>query len=282
MTEAAEHPSGDPTATNLAHWQELAPMHAQGKSDYYNVETLAAGRNPLQQCVQSTLESAVLDGDVNGLDVLHIQCHLGIDSVELARRGARVTGVDFSANALTEAAAIAERCGVSIDFVEGNSMDLPASLHGRFDLAYATIGVVGWIEHLDAWMASAAACLRPGGTLMLVELHPMFTMVGALDPLLVDFPYRASGPQTFDEDGSYADRDAHIEASKTIEFAHPISELIQTTVDAGLTVQRFDEYFSSEFDPRGILPRNSFGEFHLPVLDQEWPLYYGLVARKPE
>lgn len=129
-TEAGEHPLADPTATNLAHWQELAPMHAQGKSDYYNAETLAAGRSPLQQCVESTLEFAVSDGEVNGLDVLHIQCHLGIDSVELARRGARVTGVDFSSNALSEAAAIAERCGVSIDFVQGNSMDLPSTLHG--------------------------------------------------------------------------------------------------------------------------------------------------------
>jgi SAM-dependent methyltransferase len=117
--------------------------------------------------------------DLRGRDVVHIQCHIGFDTIALARRGARVTGVDFSRASLAKAAELAERCGVEIEWVQANATALPDSLRGGFEVAYATIGAICWIEDIGAWMRSAAATLRPGGRLVLVEIHPLYAMVEA-------------------------------------------------------------------------------------------------------
>src|SRR3954452_20908062 len=142
---------------NRAHWDALAAVHGEGADGYYDVEALAAGADTLRAAEASAA------GDVAGLDVLHVQCHLAFDAISLARRGARVTGVDFSPGSLAKARGLAERCGVGLELVEADSTALPPSLHGRFDLAYATIGVLSWIADVDAWMRSVAATLRPGG-----------------------------------------------------------------------------------------------------------------------
>lgn len=132
--------------------------------------------------------------DLRGRDVVHIQCHIGFDTIALARRGARVTGVDFSRASLAKAAELAERCGVEIEWVQANATALPDSLRGGFDVAYATIGAICWIEDIGAWMRSAAATLRPGGRLVLVEIHPLYAMVEAAgEPLRLDFPYAFDG-----------------------------------------------------------------------------------------
>src|SRR4051794_25241614 len=190
------------TRTNREHWEALAALHGEGRDGYYDVEALVGGADSLREAERSAA------GDVAGLDVLHVQCHLAFDAVSLARRGARVTGVDFSPAALAKAAAIARQSGVALELVEGDSTALPAQLHGRFDVAYATIGVLTWIGDLGAWMRSVAASLRPGGRLVLVEIHPLLAMVAGTDPLRLDFPYAFDGPRRFDEDGSYAAPDA--------------------------------------------------------------------------
>jgi SAM-dependent methyltransferase len=118
--------------------------------------------------------------------VVHIQCHIGFDSIALARRGARVTGVDFSRTALAKAADLAERCGVEIEWVQADATALPDRLSGGFDLAYATIGAICWIEDIGAWMRCAAATLRPGGRLVLVEISPALTRTEAAVPVRME------------------------------------------------------------------------------------------------
>src|SRR5206468_3957002 len=74
--------------TNRARWNELTAIHA--RSRFYDVAGFKAGR-----CSLRPLEVEEL-GDVAGRSLLHLQCHFGLDTLSWARRGARVTGVDFS------------------------------------------------------------------------------------------------------------------------------------------------------------------------------------------
>ena len=129
---------------NRAHWDALASAH--GQDAYYDTEALIGGADTLHEAETAGVREAV--GAVAGLDVLHLQCHIGFDSISLARRGARVVGADFSPASLEKARALARRCEVDVDFVEADSTTLPVELHNRFDLVYATIGVIGWIDDL--------------------------------------------------------------------------------------------------------------------------------------
>ena len=188
--------------SNRAHWDALAAVH--GQDDYYDADALVAGADSLTEA-----ESAAV-GEVDGLEVLHLQCHIGFDSISLARRGARVTGADFSPASLAKARGLAERAGVEVEFVEADATALPPELRGRFDVVYSTMGVICWIEEIADWMRSVHAALRPGGRLVLVEIHPLYNMVAGREPLALDFPYAADGPRRFEAPGSYADRDAEV------------------------------------------------------------------------
>jgi SAM-dependent methyltransferase len=263
---------------NRAHWDALAAAH--GQDAYYDTEALIAGADTIREAEQAGIREAV--GAVAGLDVLHVQCHIGFDAVSLARRGARVVGADFSPASLEKARALARRCDVKVEFVEADATKLPVELHNRFDLVYATIGVICWIDDLGAWMRSAAAALRGGGRLLLVDIHPVAMMLESGETLRFDFPYAHDGPRSFDEPGSYAGADLDVAATATVEYGHSLAEVVNAALGAGLKIQRLDEYLDADFDPRGgILKREDDGRYRLRADGEQLPVLFALVAAKP-
>jgi SAM-dependent methyltransferase len=267
----------NPSDTNRRYWDALAAVH--GQDAYYDTEALAGGASSLGELEEAAVREAV--GDVAGLDVLHIQCHIAHDAISLARRGARMAGADLSPAALAKARATAERCGVELELVEADSQALPESLHGRFDLAYATIGVLCWIGDLDGWMRSAHAVLRPGGRLVLVDIHPLYMTMATVEPLALDFPYADDGPRRFDEEGSYADPDAKLAATASIQFGHSLGEIITAALRAGLRVEALHEHLEVDRDPRGdMLARDDDGRYRLRISGEKLPILYTLIATR--
>ncbi len=259
---------------NRARWDELAALH--GQDGYYDSAGLIAGADSL------TAEESALAGEVSGLDVLHLQCHIGFDAISLARRGARMTGVDFSAAALARAATLARRCGVKVEWVWGEATALPASLHGRFDLVYATVGVLCWIDDLAAWMRSAYAALRPGGRLVLLDGHPLAMMVASRDPLSFDFPYADDGGHLDDTPGSYADPGAALTHTASVGYAHSLGEIVSSAAAAGLRVAVLHEYLESSFEhPPGVGVREADGSWRLRAGRELRPRLLSLAATRP-
>jgi len=277
----AEARALDAAATNHAHWQDLAAVHGNGADAYYDVEALVAGRTAMTELEERALE---LSGGVKDRDVLHVQCHIGFDAITFAQRGARVTGVDFSVLALAKARSIAERAGVQVEWLEADVLALPESLTGRFDLAYASIGAICWIYDLARWMRNVAATLRPGGRLVLVELHPAYAMIGSREPLVVDFPYSFDGPHAFSEPGSYANQDAPVAATTSVCFAHDLSEVVNGALDAGLRIERLFEHLSCAFDPRGgVAEREGDGRYRVRLggtSGEPLPMLFTLLAAR--
>jgi len=264
----------DDLSTNRAHWDALARVH--GQDAYYDTEALVAGEDVL-----GDVESAAV-GDVAGLDVLHLQSHIAFDSICLARRGARVTCVDFSGESLARARQLADRCGVSLSLVEADAKALPASLDGHFDLVYAAMGVLTWISDIDAWFAGAFRALRPGGRFALAEIHPFFTMVESVEPLRLDFPYAFAGPRRYDLPGSYADESAAVEATETIEYAHSLGEIVTACLGAGLRVDALIEHLDAAVDGRGgVLTREADGRYRLRIDGEPLPVLFTLLASRP-
>jgi SAM-dependent methyltransferase len=248
------------TDLNRALWDERAELH--GQDDYYDVAGFLAGASTLSERELIEVQAAV--GDVAGLDVLHLQCHFGLDTLSFARLGARATGLDFSPVAIARARGLAREADLAATFIEADSQRLPTELEGGFDLVFASYGVLCWIADVDAWMRSAHTALRPGGHLVLIDLHPAAQMVGEIDPLEFDFPYLGGAPMRFEASGSYAVPDADTSANTSVEYAHGLGEIVTAAVSSGLRIDALVEWLDESFDPRGgILAVDDDGLFRL-------------------
>jgi len=259
-------------ATNRAMWNELVSLHVE--SEFYDVERFLAGASTLRDFDLEDL------GDVPGRTLVHPQCHFGLDTLSWARRGARVTGLDFSGPAVAAARALAERAGIEAEFVEANVYDAVEALGGRrFDIVYTGLGALNWLPDVDGWARVMAALLAPGGTFYLAEFHP-FCWVFGDDDLTVTYPYFDKGPNEWDEQGSYAAPDATLENTRTYEWTHPLGEVVTALIRAGLRIELFREhdYILSRQWP--FLEQTERGVYRLPSDIPSLPLMYSVRASR--
>jgi SAM-dependent methyltransferase len=219
---------------NLAHWNEVTPHHVT--SPMYRTEDFRRGEIVLDPVVREAL------GDVNGRRLLHLQCHFGLDTLSLARLGARVTGLDFSPPAIDQARALAAEAGLEADFICADVLDPPPRL-GGFEIVFASWGAIFWISDIDAWMRVAARSLQAGGRLFLCEGHPAMLMLDerapAGAPLQVRWPYDAFDPHIDEGDFDYTG--AKVAANRTEGYLHGLSRILNGAMRAGLTIRGFRE-----------------------------------------
>ncbi len=266
-------------AINRALWDRLAELHAPGwdESGYYDLAAFRSGKSSLSRIVRDQLDAV---GSLAGRDVLHLQCHFGLDTLSIARLGAVVTGVDFSATAVDHARRLAEASGLEPTFVEADVQRLPGDLDGRFDLVFASYGALCWIAELDAWFAGAGRALRAGGVLVLVELHPICLMIDSADPIRFGHPYLGGVPHRDQWEGSYAD--SGIEVSQPmVGYPHGLGEIVTAAVEAGLRIDHLGEYLEEELPPRpGIATERTAGGHRLTVGGEDLPITFSLRATR--
>jgi 2-polyprenyl-3-methyl-5-hydroxy-6-metoxy-1,4-benzoquinol methylase len=266
--------TADASNLNKRSWDERAAIHGQDR--VYDTAGFLAGANVLRELDMR------LAGDVVNRDLLHLQCHFGLDTLSWARLGARVTGVDFSPFAIERARALAEQAGLTAGFVTGDVLDLPADLDGRFDVVWASYGVFTWIGDVSAWARNAARALRPGGTVIVVDLHPLAQMIDQLSPLVVDTPYANDGPHRSHAATSYVGPHARLTHQETVQWSHSLGELVTAFADAGLRIESVTEHMTSERNDRdGVLTQDSAGLWRLRVWEQDLPVLYSIKAIKP-
>ncbi|HBQ12455.1 MAG TPA: SAM-dependent methyltransferase [Myxococcales bacterium] len=267
-------------ADNLRHWDETVSHHASSR--FYDVEGFLAGG-----CSLLPIEREAL-GDVAGKSLLHLQCHFGLDTLSWARRGARVTGLDFSPNAIAEARSLARRAGLDARFVESEVTRAPDALDGeRFDVVFTSWGVLGWLPDVGAWARAVAACLKPGGLFYLAELHPTI--------LLFDDPEAEGGPLTrrfgyFHElepiveetEGTYAEPEARLENERRVSWIYEVGQVVNALIDAGLQLERLEEHDATCC---AIVPGLVQGDdrmWRLPEGELSLPLSFSIRARLPD
>ena len=188
---------------NRASWDERVPAHLA--SPEYSVARFYADPRFLSGVVRF---DAPLLGSVTGLRGMHLQCHIGTDTVSLARLGASMTGVDFSWPAIAAARELAAGTGADASFVQSDVYGAADAVgDGGFDFVYTGIGALCWLPDIRRWARVVAALLRPGGRLFIREGHPMlWTLAEPGDDglLVVRYPYfEQAEPQVWDEGGTY-------------------------------------------------------------------------------
>jgi 2-polyprenyl-3-methyl-5-hydroxy-6-metoxy-1,4-benzoquinol methylase len=267
--EGREPEHADP---NLAWWQEAAAIHAA--SDFYDLEAIRGGRDRMRPYEIGEL------GVVTGLDLVHLQCHIGTDTVSWARRGARVVGLDYSSNSLDVARRLAEDCDLPIEFVCSDVHDAPRALgHRRFDVVYTGIGALNWLPDLGPWARVVSELIRTDGHLYLSEIHPLvFGLADDGRTLVRDIV--AAGFEPSDRGtGTYAQPDAPMANRITCERTHSIGEVITAVLEAGLVIELFREHRYSNA-PWPWTVRDEDGFHRLPSGWPQYPLAYSLRARK--
>lgn len=235
-------------------------------------------------------EELELLGELAGKQLVHLQCNSGQDTLCLARRGAVATGVDLSDEAIGFARRLADDSGLGAKFIEAEIIDWMRTTDQRFELAFASYGVIGWHADPLAWMRGVARILVPGGSLVYVEFHPLIWTYGsALDMTGDDYFHR--GPYVAPVN-DYVAESAHALGATSGEvlsndipaygYQHTLAELIQACVDAGLQVEVLREYpHSNGFRPSPALIAGPGRRWLWPPGRPRLPLMFGLRATRP-
>jgi SAM-dependent methyltransferase len=258
-------------ALNRALWDERVPIHVA--SAFYDVDGFLAG--------ESTLRSFELEelGNVDGLSLVHAQCHFGLDTLSWARRGARVTGLDFSEPAINAARKLAADAGIEAEFVVSDVYKARETLGGRrFDVVYTGLGALNWLPDVEEWARVMAALVTPGGRFYLAEFHP-FSGVFADEDLTVAYPYFHTEPIEWDEPGTYADPAAETVHNRTMEWNHGLGAVVSALIGAGLQIEFLHEHDHTLFARWPFLERAPDGTYRLPQSTPSLPLMYSLLAR---
>jgi SAM-dependent methyltransferase len=267
---------------NRANWDERAPAHAT--SPDYNLQGFVDDPALIGHVVQF---DRPLLGDLSGLRGVHLQCHIGTDTVGLSRLGARMTGLDFSPAAIEQARILVARSGDDVTFVESDVYDAVSALGGeQFDLVFTGIGALCWLPSVSRWAVAVAALLKPGGRLFIREGHPMLWSLADARPdglLVVDFPYfERDEPSVWEEGGTYVQTDAVFTANTTHEWNHGLGEIATALMAEGLQITGLVEHDSLPWEALpGQMVRDDHGEWRLT--DRPWRLAasYTLQAVKP-
>lgn len=255
---------------NRANWDARVPVHLE----FYDIDGFRAGADPLRP-----FEVAEA-GDVTGKRLVHLQCHIGLDTLSWARRGALVTGLDFSPPALEAARSLAADLGIGASFVTADVYDAEAALNGqRFDVVYTGTGALVWLPDIPRWAKVVAGLLEPGGFLYLVEGHPFAQILDCEQGQTVAQDYFDERAQVEDYPYSYTGGPA-LEHTRNVQFQHPIGTIVTALAEAGLRIDFLREHDFDAFQRWESLEREG-GEYRLPAGRPRVPLMFSLRATRP-
>ena len=272
----------DYRSINRANWDERAPAHAL--SPGYAVSRFLEDPTYLSHVVRFDVPRL---GDISGLRGVHLQCHIGTDTVSLVRLGARMTGLDFSPPALAEARRLSEPTGAGVEFVESDLYDAKQALGDEpFDLVYTGVGALCWLPDIRRWAGVVASLLRPGGRLFLREGHPMLWALDDARPdglLVVGYPYfEREEPNVWDDPGTYVETKVDFRHNVTHEWNHGLGEVVTALLDNGMQITMLEEHDTVPWEAiPGQMDLLDNGEWRLS--DRPWRLAhsYTLQAVKP-
>lgn len=255
---------------NMELWNLKTPVHAA--SAFYDLAAFRAGKSSL-----NSVELAEV-GEVQGKTLLHLQCHFGQDTLSWARLGAKVTGVDFSEEAIQLARQLNGELQLQARFVCANVYSLPQHLEGTFDIVFTSYGVIGWLPDLEEWAQVVAHFLRPGGAFHLVEFHPVVWMYDQGFEKIT-YSYFNTGPIAEESTGTYADRSADL-THWEYGWNHSLSEVINALLRQGLRLEFLHEFPFSPYNCFNNLEQREDGHWRVKHLPDKLPMLFSLKAVK--
>tara|TARA_B100000959_G_scaffold286388_1_gene364803 strand:- start:467 stop:1312 length:846 start_codon:yes stop_codon:yes gene_type:complete len=267
---------------NLESWNDLANLHAQGSgSRFYRIEQWLAGETKLAPWEIEEI------GPVVGKSLLHLQCHIGTDTLSWSREGAKVTGLDFSPNAVKEAVRFARLLEIEdARFVVSSVSDAIGALgEERFDIVYTGRGALCWLPDIREWASICSHLVKSGGILYLEESTPMLNSLEPMDiandtVFGLKYDLYNSNPVSEMGEGSYADPEWPGER-KTHCWEYRYDTIINALIENGFRIDLLNERDEIFFEPHPgqfIESRKNYWTFKEG--DLRFPLSFTLKATR--
>ncbi|MHA1226457.1 MAG: class I SAM-dependent methyltransferase [Candidatus Hodarchaeales archaeon] len=262
---------------NRKRWNELADLHFKG--EFYSVKEFKKGGVSISLLEQNEI------GDIEGKNILHLQCHFGKDTLSLARLGAKVTGVDFSQRAIELAIQLSQEIGLDATFIQSDIYDLRQTRlkPESFDIVYTSHGAIYWLPDLQKWASLISYYLKPGGFFYIADTHPTGCIFDDENPddLKVRYPYfHDEKPLEFDYEFSYAEGNVKLKNTKEYGWTHDLGYIVNSLIQAGLRIEFIHEYLFSSWKAFPFLEEKEDGWWHLPENLPQIPLTLTIKARK--
>jgi 2-polyprenyl-3-methyl-5-hydroxy-6-metoxy-1,4-benzoquinol methylase len=255
---------------NRSTWNAKVPVHLS--STFYNLEAFKKGK-----CSLNEIELSLLP-NLNGKEILQLQCHFGQDSLSMSRLGAAVTGVDFSDKAIETARLLANELKLEATFIESDIYTLPEKLDKAFDIVFTSYGTIGWLPDLNRWAAVVSKFLKPDGLFIMADFHPVVWMYDDnFEETSYGYFNRAAFVETIS--GTYAERNSDI-VNETVNWNHPVSDILNSLVNNGISIDQFNEFDYSPYNCFNHTIEIEAGKFQIKGKEGKIPMVYSILGKK--
>ena len=264
---------------NRLNWDERVDSHFNSPMYQAHIEDLKKGKH----CMDPVLVERM--GDVTGKKLIHLQCHMGMETLAWAQLGAESTGIDFSQPAIDRGRLLSAELNIPAEFICTDLYSTPDHVEANsFDIAFVSVGAILWLPDINEWASVVSKVLKPGGKLFMDEVHPLNHVLEQHDtePILyAKYPYLHDAPLVFDEQGSYTDESAIFEHTKTLSWTHSISAVINALISNGLTIRAMHETAKCVWKRYESMTEVNPSHFELPdPYTGKLPMLYTLIAEK--
>lgn len=263
---------------NQKNWNDRVKPHLDDRGEFYNVPAFLAGRSSLKN-----VELQALD-NVDGKSMLHLMCHIGLDSLSWARLGAKVTGIDFSDRSIQAARDLAKQTGLDAEFIQANIYDLPHKPVSAFDIVIATYGVLCWLPDIPAFMAIVSRFLKPGGQFLLVDGHPLLNILEYDETgksfSLNDSYFHNDQPEPCEVSSSYTNAGITIKHSATFQWNHDLGYVINAALDNDLRLESVREFPFCYYKRFKNMQQDEHGYWYFTTPHTNPPMLFSLKASK--
>lgn len=262
---------------NKEWWDEVVPVHLRAK-EVYKIKELKAG------CI--TLDNTEIKeiGIVKDKTLIHLQCHIGLDTLSWAKLGAQVTGVDMSTQAINSAREIANDTKTSCDFIELDIFDIPSSnlFKKQYDIVYTSYGILPWISDIEKWAEILYELTIKGGIFYMIDFHPIIYTID------IDYDYtiqivrdyfHSNNPNIYYNEADYAD--PNYTSNKSIyTWNWSLGDVITSLSSAGFKINFLHEFNYSKEKVYSNLKKNELGYWYIPGFESKIPLIFSVKASK--
>src|SRR5688500_6914230 len=252
-------------------WNQRTTVHKD--SAFYDLDGFKKGAHVLTPIELNEI------GDVKGKSILHLQCHFGMDTLNLSRMGANCTGVDLSDESINLAREINEELKLDAKFVCCNVYDTSEFIKDQFDIVFTSYGTIGWLPDLDPWAKVIAERLKPGGFFYMAEFHPVLWMFDD-DFTSIKYHYGNKELIVMEDQPTYTGDKNEI-VGREYSWNHSISEVLNALINAGLKIEFFNEHTYSPYSNFKNSVETESGKWHIKGMEGKLPMVYSLRAIKP-